>query len=145
MALKIFARVRKFARKGIEFPSYLIPLPFPSRRERSLAIASRSRVTHGGFRSQVSPLRKTATPENGTRARALLRRPIFRLSIRAPREGGLRGIRNTLTAPDGMHYRCSRLRLEGRGGRGWFGGDAAPGKNSPLVKAIAFTFHATVF
>lgn len=70
------------------------------------------------------------------RARVTSTPDISTLYLSAPREGGLRGIRNTLTAPAGMHYRCSRLRLEGAVvGRG----NAAPGKNSPLVKAIAFT------
>lgn len=72
----------------------------------------------GCMYSQFAPFGKQNAP-------ALLRRPIFRLSICAPREGGLRGIRNTLTAPAGMHYRCSRLRLEGAVvGRG----KAAPAK-----------------
>jgi len=40
-----------------------------------------------------------------------------------------------------MHYRCSRLRLEKAVGVR----RAAPGKNSPLVKAIAFTFYSIVY
>lgn len=102
---------------------------------RSRALFSRDSRCGGGSGEGVKAVGGAAIPLEATRAGCFDARYFDSLSICAPR-GGCVGIRNTLTA--GMHYRCSRLRLEEGGGR------AAPGRNSPLVKAIAFTFHGCV-
>lgn len=87
---KIFTQARKLTRKGIEFPSYLIPLPFPSRRERSSTIAqSFSRVTHRRARGEGAAGLPLGKP------RYFDARYFDSLSAAPTR--GLHGIRNTLT------------------------------------------------